>query len=98
MKKTISREGKYVSDDFIKYHQINDQIIEDEDNLINAHMNIIKEDAKMLTDEGNIITNIKGIGNNMEFKMDEYSNRLENIINKKIGFYMDLKKKLDIYR
>lgn len=42
LKKTISREGKYLSDDFIKYHQINDQIIEDEDNLINLHMNIIK--------------------------------------------------------
>ena len=42
LKKTISREGKYVSDDFIRYHQINDQIVEDEDNLINLHMNIIK--------------------------------------------------------
>ena len=42
LKKTISKEGKYVSDDFIKYHQINDQIVEAEDNLINAHMNIIK--------------------------------------------------------
>jgi hypothetical protein len=52
----------------------------------------------MLTDEGNIITNIKGIGNNMEFKIDEYSNRLENIINKKIALYSDLKKKIEIYR
>jgi hypothetical protein len=52
----------------------------------------------MLTDEGNIITNIKGIGKNMEFNMDEYSNRLEVIINKKIAFYTDLKKKIDIYR
>ena len=53
---------------------------------------------KLFAAEGNIITNIKGIGDNMEFKMDEYSNRLEGIINKKIAFYTDLKKKLDIYR
>lgn len=42
LKKTISREGRYVSDDFIRYHQITDQIVEDEDNIINSHMNIIK--------------------------------------------------------
>lgn len=42
LKKTISKEGKYLSDDFIRYHQITEQIIEDEDLIINNHMNIIK--------------------------------------------------------
>jgi len=52
----------------------------------------------MLTEEGDIITNIKGIGNELDFKMDEYTLRLEKIINKKIAIYMDLKKKIDIYK
>lgn len=42
LKKTITKEGKYVSDDFVRYHQITDQIVDDEDNIINSHMNIIK--------------------------------------------------------
>lgn len=52
----------------------------------------------MLTEEGDIITNIKGIGNELDFKMDEYTARLEKIINKKIAIYTDLKKKIDIYK
>ena len=52
----------------------------------------------MLTEEGVLITNIKGIGEETDFKMDEYTNRLEKIINKKIAYYADLKKKLEIYR
>ncbi len=52
----------------------------------------------MLTEEGEIITNIKGIGSAADFKMDEYTMRLEKIINKKIAVYTDLKKKIDIYK
>lgn len=52
----------------------------------------------MLTEEGVLITNIKGIGEETDFKMDEYTSRLEKIITKKIAYYADLKKKLEIYR
>jgi len=52
----------------------------------------------MLTEEGEIITSIKGIGNILDYKMDEYTARLEQIINKKIAEYTDLKKKIDIYK
>lgn len=52
----------------------------------------------MLTEEGELITNIKGIGDQEDFKMDEYTMRLDKIINKKISLYTDLKKKLEIYK
>jgi hypothetical protein len=52
----------------------------------------------MLTEEGELITNIKGIGDETDFKMDEYTGRLDKIINKKIAIYTELKKKLDIYK
>ncbi len=52
----------------------------------------------MLTEEGELITNIKGIGDEEDFKMDEYTARLEKIINKKIALYTDLKKKLEVYK
>jgi hypothetical protein len=52
----------------------------------------------MLTEEGVLITNIKGIGEETDFKMDEYTNRLEKIINKKIAFYADLKKRIEVYK
>ena len=52
----------------------------------------------MLTLEGELITSIKGVGEETDFKMDEYILRLEKIIDKKISIYSDLKKKLKIYK
>jgi hypothetical protein len=52
----------------------------------------------MLTEEGVLITNMKGMGDQTDPKFDEYTNRLEKIINKKIAFYVDLKKRIEIYR
>ncbi len=52
LKKTVQqKDGKQLrydinklSDEFIKYHQITEKIIEDEDEIVNSHMNIIKVD------------------------------------------------------
>ena len=100
LKKTVSKEGKYISDEFIKYQLLTEKIVEDEDDIVSTHMNVIKDDAKILTEEGELITKIKGINSdlNEEFTMDEYLNRLEMIIDKKINMYYDLKDKLDIYK
>ena len=99
LKKTFaSREGKVLNDDYIRYHKLTDQLIEDEDNIINNHMNIIKEDAKLLTKEGDLITNIKGVGKEEDFKMDEYIEGLENIVNRKLKIYSEIKSKIDRYK
>jgi len=43
LKKTAqAKDGKYLSDEFIKYHQITEKIIEDEDDILNSHMMVIK--------------------------------------------------------
>ena len=99
LKKKVSKDGKFISDDFIKYHKLTDQIIEDEDDIVASHMDIIKQDAKMLTEEGELITKIKGIEDSeVNFTMDHYLKRLENIINKKIDIYSGLQNKIDVYK
>ena len=99
LKKKVSKDGKFISDDFIKYHKLTDQIIEDEDEIVATHMDVIKQDAKMLTEEGELITKIKGIEDSEEnFNMDEYLKRLEKIIDKKIDLYSGLQNKIDIYK
>ena len=99
LKKKVSKDGKFISDDFIKYHKLTDQIIEDEDDIVASHMDIIKQDAKMLTEEGELITKIKGIEDSeVNFTMDQYLKRLENIINKKIDIYSGLQNKIDVYK
>ena len=45
----------------------------------NKHLEYLKEAAKILTEEGELISNLQGIGNE-EYDMDEYVNRMERII------------------
>ena len=42
LKKEVNKDGKFISDDFIKYHKLTDQIIEDEDDIVATHMDVIK--------------------------------------------------------
>ena len=99
LKRTMAkREGKVLNDDYIKYHHLTAKLVEDEDDIINYHMNIIKEDARLLTQEGDLITNIKGVGKEEDFKMDEYIAGLDKIIEQKLKFYNNMKGKVDKYK
>lgn len=60
-------------------------------NLIN------QEDAKMLTEEGELISNLRGLGV-IQCESETYAKRLENIINQKILLYQGLKTKMEIYK
>lgn len=89
--------GKETNDVFIHYHQLADLIVEEEDDLLNTHIEVIKDDAKMLTEEGELITKIKHLEPDQNLKMDEYLILLEEIINKKIFIYSELQDKLSVY-
>ena len=99
LKKTVSKDGKFISDDFIKYHKLSETIIQNEDEIITSHMEVVKQDAKLLTEEGRLISLIKGIGNEEEkIEVDEYVKRLENVLDQKINIYSGLQDKIDIYK
>ena len=99
LKKTVSKDGKFISDDFIKYHKLTDTIIQDEDDIITTHMEVVKQDAKLLTEEGRLISLIKGIGNEEEkIEVDEYIQRLENVLDQKMNIYSGLQDKIDVYK
>ena len=99
LKKTVSKDGKFISDDFIKYHKLTDTIIQDEDDIITTHMEVVKQDAKLLTEEGRLISLIKGIGSEEEkIEIDEYIQRLENVLDQKMNIYSGLQDKIDIYK
>ena len=99
LKKTVSKDGKFISDDFIKYHKLTDTIIQDEDDIITTHMEVVKQDAKLLTEEGRLISLIKGIGSEEEkIEVDEYILRLENVLDQKMNIYSGLKDKIDVYK
>ena len=72
-------------------------IIEEQENLIANHMDIIKNEAKLLTEEGNLISKIKGITEE-NYTMEEYVPKIEDIIETKLSYFKELKQKIKEYK
>ncbi len=51
----------------------------------------------MLTEEGELITNVRGVGES-NYEMDEYANKLESLIKNKVKLYSGLLNKLETYK
>ena len=68
------------------------------EDIINKHMVIIKESANILSEEGDLITNIKGVGKKQNFALDNYIDGLELIVDKKLDMYQEIKNKIKKYR
>ena len=72
-------------------------IIEEQENLIANHMDIIKSEAKLLTEEGNLISKIKGITEE-NYTMEEYVPKISDIIETKLNYFKELKQKIQEYK
>lgn len=52
------------NDDMLNFHEKVDTLLEKEEELIGQHMHLIKENAKLLTKEGELISYVQGKSNN----------------------------------
>lgn len=50
------QDNKYPSQELLDFHEKVDTLLEKEEELISAHMNLIKENAQLLTKEGEMIS------------------------------------------
>jgi len=66
-----------------------DRIVDEEEELRNKHLQYLKEAAQLLTEEGELISNVQGIGQ-IEYDIDEYVTRMEKIIKRNLDIYTDL--------
>ena len=74
-----------------------ENILEEQEALIANHMDIIKGEAQLLTEEGNLISKIKGITEE-NYSMEEYVPKIEEIIEIKLNFFKELKQKIKEYK
>jgi len=72
-------------------------IVDEQENLISNHMDIIKSEAQLLTEEGNLISKIKGITEE-NYSMEEYVPKIEEIIEIKLNYFRELKQKIKEYK
>ena len=72
-------------------------ILEEQEEVFATHMAAIKEDAKLLTQESELISKIQGVGF-MDYDVDAYVDKLESIIKKKMKMYTLLNKKVENFK
>ncbi len=90
MKRTMRNEK---NEEFFAFQEKVSNILEEQEEVFATHMAAIKEDAKLLTQESELISKIQGVGF-MDYDVDSYVDKLESIIKKKMKMYTLLTKKV----
>ncbi|CAK79038.1 unnamed protein product (macronuclear) [Paramecium tetraurelia] len=83
--------------EFFDFHEKVNTILEEQDEILNIHMAAIKEDAKLLQQESELIQSIQGVGI-VDYDVDTYVGNLEAFIRKKLKIYNLLNKKLLVFK
>ena len=96
--KTERRNRKKIFNDcLIKYLKLSNKIIDDENNIIDTHIDILRQNTIFLTEEGELISKIRKMINNKS-EMNNYLKRIDEILDSKINNYTALKEKINNYK
>ena len=100
-------EQKNIGNEYFDFQEKINYILEEQEEIFSLHMSAIKvffpvrfishhlkkEDARLLTAESELISNVQGIGV-VDYDIDSYVQRLEGVIKQKLQMYSLLDKKL----
>jgi kinesin family protein 2/24 len=87
-----------VDDEVIEVlHQTIEDLFEEEEELLNIHMNVIQENAELLTEEGRLLQQIQG-DDVIDYDIEAYANRLDEILKRKYELIVILQKKLKLFK
>ena len=78
-------------------HEIVSELVEEEENLLHAHMESIQENAELLTEEGRLLAKVQG-EDVVDYDIDMYAERLDEILSTKIRMYTSLHINLKKFR
>jgi kinesin family protein 2/24 len=85
-----------LSDEYFNFHEKVSDIIDLHDELLALHLNIIKEDAQLLTEESEVIK--KAQSETIEYEIDNYVTDIETIVKKKLHIYKLLSQKIKNFK
>jgi hypothetical protein len=78
-------------------HEIVSELVEEEENLLHSHMESIQENAELLTEEGRLLAKVQG-EDVVDYDIDMYAERLDEILSTKIRMYTRLHSNLKKFR
>ena len=73
-------------------------LFEEEENLLNLHMQSIHENAELLTEEGALLQSVSQGGGGEDCNFDLYASRLGDILDRKTEVLVELRSRLGLYR
>jgi hypothetical protein len=73
-------------------------LFEEEENLLNLHMQSIHENAELLTEEGALLQSVSQGGGGEDCNFDLYASRLGDILDRKTEVLVELRGRLELYR
>jgi kinesin family protein 2/24 len=73
-------------------------LFEEEENLLNLHMQSIHENAELLTEEGALLQSVSQGGGGEDCDFDLYASRLGDILDRKTEVLVELRDRLELYR
>lgn len=82
-----------VDNNLLTFHEKVDNIMDEQDDLRNRHLEYLKEAAQLLTQEGELISNLQGLGGE-ETDIDEYVTKMEAIVGRNLEIYADMQQQL----
>ena len=87
------------SDPYSDDEEVDDDRVAAEEDLLNNHLDCVKEEAQLITQEGELITKIeKAMVNEDGYDMDGYLEVVEAIARKKIEMYSHLLKSVRSFK
>ena len=78
-------------------HQTIEDLFEEEEELLNIHMNVIQENAELLTEEGRLLQQIQG-DDVIDYDIEAYAHRLDEILKRKHELILILQRKLRLFK
>lgn len=105
MKKTIDENLEEIQDvasrdilseNYLTFQDKVGDIIEIHDDLLALHLNVIREDAQLLTKESEIIADAQH--QSLEHDIEKYVDGLEEIVKKKLHLYKELATKIKKFK
>jgi kinesin family member 2/24 len=96
--RSLRAQGEGESSDQLEHlHEAISQLVEEEENLLQSHMECIQVNAELLTEEGNLLAKVHG-EDVVDYDIDMYAERLDDILERKISMYTNLQKNLKKFR
>ena len=74
-----------------------DDLFEEEEMLLNIHMNVIQENAELLTEEGRLLQQIQG-DDVIDYDIEAYAKRLDEILQRKQQLIELLQRRVKSFR